>query len=30
MDRIRRFFSSYSPAVAPLAMLVVVDLMRRW
>jgi hypothetical protein len=29
-NRIRRFFASYSAAAAPLAMLVLVDLMRRW
>jgi hypothetical protein len=29
-NRIRRFFTSYSSAVAPLALLVLVDLMRRW
>ena len=30
MNRIRRFYTSYSAAIAPLALLVLVDLMRRW
>ena len=29
-NRSHRFYTSYTPAVAPLALLVLVDPMRRW